>query len=147
LRHSFEVEVAGRRYRVILRGSEAIAVTVWIVEEFGPGTPHAYWRRVWITGGVRLAGWCGPRLRGHGSVRGSVCRRLAPQSCAPGRRRQPRYGRAAQPCLAGDAVLAAHAREHGAQRQLAPRHVRLVDLLHLVAALAFDAQEPRREGA
>ena len=41
----------GRRYRVILRDGEPIAVAVWVVEEFGLCNPHAYWRRVWAKGG------------------------------------------------------------------------------------------------
>jgi hypothetical protein len=40
---------------------------------------------------------------------------------------------------AATTVLVAHPREDGAQRQLAPRHVRLVEPLHFVATLAFDA--------
>ena len=45
--HSLKVDVDGRRYRVILRDGEPIAVAVWVVEEFGL---HAYWRRVWAKG-------------------------------------------------------------------------------------------------
>jgi hypothetical protein len=48
--HTLEVDVDGRHYRVILRGGEAIAVAVRVIEEFGPRTPHAYWRRVWTAG-------------------------------------------------------------------------------------------------
>ena len=49
--HSLKVDVDGRRYRVILRDGEPIAVAVWVVEEFGPCNPHAHWRRVWAKGG------------------------------------------------------------------------------------------------
>ena len=45
-----DVDVDGRRYRAILRDGEPIAVAIWIVEEFGPRAPHAYWRRVWALG-------------------------------------------------------------------------------------------------
>ena len=41
----------GRRFRVLLRDGEPIAVATWIIEEFGPRVPHAYWRRVWAKGG------------------------------------------------------------------------------------------------
>ena len=44
------MDVDGRRYRVILRDGEPIAVAVWVVEEFGLCNPHAYWRRVWTAG-------------------------------------------------------------------------------------------------
>ena len=49
--HSLKVDVDVRRYRVILRDGEPIAVAVWVVEEFGLCNPHAYWRRVWAKGG------------------------------------------------------------------------------------------------
>jgi len=45
-----DVDVDGRRCRVILRDGEPIVVALWIVEEFGPRAPHAYWRRVWVLG-------------------------------------------------------------------------------------------------
>ena len=45
-----DVDVDGRRCRVILQNGEPIAVAIWIVEEFGPRAPHAYWRRVWALG-------------------------------------------------------------------------------------------------
>jgi hypothetical protein len=48
--HSLKVDVDGRRYRVILRDGEPIAVAVWVIEEFGPRAAHAYWRRVWTKG-------------------------------------------------------------------------------------------------
>jgi hypothetical protein len=48
--HTLEVDVDGRHYRVILRSGEASAVAVRVIEEFGPCTPHAYWRRVWAAG-------------------------------------------------------------------------------------------------
>jgi hypothetical protein len=47
--------------------------------------------------------------------------------------------------LAAAAVMA-HPVDDGAERQVTPGHVNFVDQLHLPAALAFDAQEPRREG-
>ena len=45
-----DVEVDGRRCRVILRDGKPVAVATWIAEEFGPRAPHAYWRRVWVVG-------------------------------------------------------------------------------------------------
>jgi hypothetical protein len=45
-----DVDVDGRRCRVVLRDGEPVAVAIWIVEEFGPRAPHAYWRRVWALG-------------------------------------------------------------------------------------------------
>jgi hypothetical protein len=50
------------------------------------------------------------------------------------------------PCPATAAVVA-HAVDDVADRHGAFRGVRLVDHLHLAAAIALDAQEPRREGA
>jgi hypothetical protein len=47
---SLEVSVADRRFRVILRNGEAVAVDMWVVKQFGPYAPHAYWRRVWVAG-------------------------------------------------------------------------------------------------
>ena len=44
------MDVDGRRFRVLLRDGEPIAVATWIIEEFGPRVPHAYWRRVWTAG-------------------------------------------------------------------------------------------------
>ena len=48
--HSIEVQVAHRRYRVILRDGEAVAVAAWVIKEFGPYAPYTYWRRVWTAG-------------------------------------------------------------------------------------------------
>jgi hypothetical protein len=48
--HALKVDVESRRYRVLLRDGEPIAVAVWVAEEFGPGAAHAYWRRVWTKG-------------------------------------------------------------------------------------------------
>ena len=48
------------------------------------------------------------------------------------------------PCPAAAAVMA-HPVEDVAERPVVPTLVRLVDHLHLATAVAFDAQEPRRE--
>jgi hypothetical protein len=48
--HSLKVDVDGRRYRVILRDGEPIAVAVWVTEEFGLCNPHAYWCRLGAKG-------------------------------------------------------------------------------------------------
>jgi hypothetical protein len=48
------------------------------------------------------------------------------------------------PCPAATALVA-HLREDGADRHVGPREVHLADHLHLAAAIALDAQEPRRK--
>jgi len=45
-----DVDIDGRRYRVILRDGEPVGVAAWVVEEFGPRVPHGYWRRLWSQG-------------------------------------------------------------------------------------------------
>jgi hypothetical protein len=81
-----DVNVDGRRYRVILRDGAPVGVAVWVIEEFGPRAPHAYWRRVWTVGRrppsrmVRVA-----IAKAMAAAPESVGRRLAPQHDAPHR--------------------------------------------------------------
>ena len=70
-------------------------------------------------------------------------------SCAPGAVGDtPDAGEQLRlPCAAATAVVT-HAGKDDAERQTALRlgDVRLIDHAHLAAAIALDAQEPRREG-